>query len=69
MKDKTERGPRCPNHKVVLIKTDTKGVGICPSSGYSFQYKAVEGTEKRKLTTAGKIETYCEYNVEGPENG
>lgn len=57
--------PRCPNHKTILIRTSTPGVGICPISDARFQYKAVSGTEKQKLRTDGSIVTEVEYKVEG----
>lgn len=58
-------GPRCPNHRVVLIKTTTPGIGICPISDARFEYKAVEGTRKRKLNTAGQVVETTDYKVTG----
>lgn len=59
-------GPRCPNHRVLLI-APKDGVGTCPISGYLFTYKAVEGTKKRKVTVSGKIIEESDYKVEGEE--
>lgn len=60
-------GPRCPNHKVQLIRTKDKGIGICPISSAVFTYTAVDGESKRKLNTAGEIVEQTEYKVEGSE--
>lgn len=59
--------PRCPNHKVVLIRTKDKGIGICPVSQARFTYTAVDGETKRKVTTSGKVVDEAEYKVEGNE--
>lgn len=57
-------GPRCPNHHVPLAKTNTKGIGICPVSGYRFTYTADERERKKvvKMTTAGMVE-YWDWEV------
>lgn len=60
-------GPRCPNHRVILIKTEDKGMGICPISMCHFAYKAVEGSTKKKVTTSGQIIEEPEYQVEGSD--
>lgn len=46
-------GPRCPNHHCPLTKTNTKGVGICPVSGYRFTYVADEADAKKKAVIKG----------------
>jgi len=38
-------GPRCPNHNVILIMTDTPGIGICPISDCRFQYVPLKDEE------------------------
>ena len=45
------------NHHVVLQKTNTPGIGICPVSGYRFAYAADEAdrTKKVAITTSGKM--------------
>lgn len=42
-------GPRCPNHLVPLTRTNDKGIGICPVSGYRFRYKADESEKDTKV--------------------
>lgn len=61
-----EYGPRCPNHRVVLIKTKDSGVGICPISGAIFSYSEdeAEKTKKVKLTMAGKYEVSADWKVQ-----
>lgn len=51
-----EFGPRCPNHHVVLILTNDKGIGICPISSARFSYSAddAEKTKKLKVDALGK---------------
>lgn len=41
-------GPRCPNHKVVLVDRH-KGIGICPLSGARFSYDGDEAEKTKKL--------------------
>jgi hypothetical protein len=38
-------GPKCPNHDVPLILTNTPGIGICPISTCRFEYEAVTDDE------------------------
>ena len=58
-------GPRCPNHHVVLQKTNTPGIGICPISGYRFSYTADEEDAKKviKMTSAGTMEETTDWGV------
>ena len=60
-------GARCPNHKVRLIATTTKGIGICPISGYRFAYHADESKRKRKMDLIGNVVETNEWIVEGNE--
>ena len=60
-------GPRCPNHKVILIRTEDVGIGICPISMCPFTYKALDGTKKQKVTSSGKIIEESDYKVEGSD--
>ena len=58
-------GPRCPNHHVVLIRTNKKGLGICPISDARFEYKATEGEKKMVIDASGNLVERKEYNVIG----
>lgn len=40
--------PKCPNHDVDLILTNTPGVGICPISNCRFEYEEVKDEETDK---------------------
>lgn len=42
-------GPKCPNHLVPLTRTDERGIGICPVSGYTFSYEADEQESDTKV--------------------
>lgn len=58
-------GPRCPNHKVVLIKTNDPGIGICPRSGYRFEYdeEEAEKTRKLKITSFGGMVEEADWKI------
>ncbi len=64
-----KHGPRCPNHQVVLILTDTKGIGICPISKCEFAYEAEEeedtGSQKEeiKVDSAGNTYVAKKYKI------
>jgi hypothetical protein len=51
-KQKEPGGPRCPNHKVVLVDCESNsnggGVGICPISGAYFSYECEEEKEEEQ---------------------
>jgi hypothetical protein len=38
-------GPKCPNHDVPLLLTNTPGRGHCPISGCLFEYVPIEDEE------------------------
>lgn len=70
-KDWQKWGPRCPNHRVVLIKTPDPGIGICPVSGCHFSYdeEEFEKTQQLKLTAMGTYEMKGDWklkHIEGP---
>lgn len=60
-------GARCPNHRVVLIKTSTRGIGICPISDARFEYRADESSKTRKIGLDGKITEETKYEVYGDD--
>lgn len=57
--------PKCPNHGVPLIKTNDKGVGICPISSARFAYDADEAEKnaKLKLAAGGKYILEADWKV------
>lgn len=67
MKD-TERGPRCPNHVVLLVDC-RDGVGICPISTCRFTYDEdnYEKTKKVQMTVNGDMIEVGDWAVEGEE--
>jgi hypothetical protein len=43
-------GPRCPNHRVPLTRTNERNIGICPISGCRFEFKADDKEHSAKIT-------------------
>lgn len=62
-------GPRCPNHNVPLILTDTPGIGICPISDCRFTYDAEQAEKRRKnvINSFGQIESVTDWDVKSIE--
>lgn len=61
--------PKCPNHLVPL--TDCKNSkGICPISGYVFEYDEnhAEKTKKLRLNALGQYEEVSDWKVTGEES-
>lgn len=63
-------GPKCPNHLVALDRTNERGIGICPVSGYRFSYKAEEQEHDYKIIhdkfgNAIKQQTYKIVSLDG----
>lgn len=70
--DKPTTGPVCPNHGCRLeglpFPLPKKGTGMCPKSGYSFDYE-IEGDDSHMTQDKfGNPSKVFEWKVSGDEN-
>lgn len=58
-------GPKCPNHNVPLIRTNSPGIGICPVSDARFAYDEdqAEKTRSLQITSLGTMVETCDWGV------
>ena len=68
---KPSYGPRCPNHGVFLdglpVPMPSKGTGVCPISGCSFDYVVDLDEEKLTQDKFGNITASVGWKVDGEE--
>ena len=67
---KGKYGPRCPNHRVLLVDCNYHdGWGICPISDCHFSFDAdeYEKTKKLRINALGQMEEVGDWKVQGEE--
>lgn len=63
--------PKCPFHGCALtdlpFPLPTKGVGVCPESGYEFAFEVEVDEEKVVVDKNGNITKKLDWKVDGKE--
>lgn len=71
MSNKPSFGPKCPNHNEFLegiaFPMPEEGIGMCPVSGASFEFKIHVDEENTQVDKFGNITKVVGWSVEGKD--